>query len=409
LLEFTGERVIPGQVNDDLWAEHYSRYAFARRYVQGRRVLDSGCGSGYGAAELALSALSVVGLDLSTDAVAYAQRNFPGPNLRFTAGSCTQLPFRDTSFDIVVAFEVIEHLDNYTGFLDECARVLTAQGLLLVSSPNRLYYTESRGQTGANPYHRHEFAPAEFAEVLSRVFPQVSLLVQNQVKSFAFYPPRGFWPTDARMDSTAGNAETAHFLIALCGRDRHAPQSSFVYVPRAANLLREREQHIRLLEDQLANEKKWHGETAALFRKAEGELKEHNQWALQLDQELAGARDRIATLNAELEAMAEGYDARLRDVEHDLEERTQWAQRIQTEGTAALLAMKQDLEGRIEELGKCVGMLESAEQTIVERTEWAQRLEAERQRLAELLNFARSSRWVKLGRAAGVGPALEDA
>ncbi len=51
--EFTGERVIPGQVNDDLWAEHISRYAFAARFAAGKRVLDIGCGTGYGTAELA--------------------------------------------------------------------------------------------------------------------------------------------------------------------------------------------------------------------------------------------------------------------------------------------------------------------------------------------------------------------
>ena len=51
--EFTGERVIPGQVNDDLWAEHIARYAFAARLSDGARVLDIGCGTGYGTAELA--------------------------------------------------------------------------------------------------------------------------------------------------------------------------------------------------------------------------------------------------------------------------------------------------------------------------------------------------------------------
>jgi len=54
LVEFTGERVIPGQVNDDLWSEHIARYAYARRYAEGRRALDAGCGTGYGSAELAL-------------------------------------------------------------------------------------------------------------------------------------------------------------------------------------------------------------------------------------------------------------------------------------------------------------------------------------------------------------------
>jgi SAM-dependent methyltransferase len=409
LLEFTGERVIPGQVNDDLWAEHFSRYAFARRYVQGCRVLDAGCGSGYGSAELSLRAQTVTGLDLSSDAVEYASHNFGSANVRFAAGSCTQLPFRTGAFDVVVAFEVIEHLKEYAVFLDECARVLTGEGLLIVSSPNRLYYNQSRGATGANPYHEHEFAPEEFVDTLRRVFPQVSLLVQNHVRSLAFYPARGFWPADARLDSTAGTAESAHFLIAVCSRNKAAAESAFVFVPRAANLLWEREEHIRLLEEQLGDEKRSRADAMGLFQTTEKQLKERNQWALHLDQELADARERIEELDAELTAMAGGYEARLRELGDELDERTAWVKQIQAESATAIEGLKSDLSGRIEELAKCVMLLSAAEQTVVERTEWAQRTETERQRLTELLNFARSSRWVKLGRAAGVGPALEDA
>src|SRR5712692_3102716 len=124
LVEFTGERVIPGQVNDDLWSEHVARYAYARRYAEGKRVLDAGCGTGYGSAELAQSANAVTGLDTAPEALEYARRNYPIPNLRFAAGSCTELPFASGSFDLTVAFEVIEHVREFRKFLDECARVL---------------------------------------------------------------------------------------------------------------------------------------------------------------------------------------------------------------------------------------------------------------------------------------------
>jgi len=70
LAEFTGERVIPGQVEVDLWNEHVARYVFAARYARGRRVLDAGCGSGYGAVRLALNASSVWGVDVAEEALA---------------------------------------------------------------------------------------------------------------------------------------------------------------------------------------------------------------------------------------------------------------------------------------------------------------------------------------------------
>src|SRR5580698_5397181 len=89
LVEFTGERVIPGHVNDDLWSEHVARYAFARRYVDKQRVLDAGCGTGYGSAELAQSATDVVGVDIAAGAIEYATANYPIPGLRFVESSCT--------------------------------------------------------------------------------------------------------------------------------------------------------------------------------------------------------------------------------------------------------------------------------------------------------------------------------
>ena len=108
--EFTGERVIPGQVDIDLWNEHLSRYAFAARLARRKRVLDVGCGAGYGSAELAAAASSVIGIDIDGDAVAYAAAHYSRSNLSFQQAAATALPFPDASFELVVAFEVIEHL-----------------------------------------------------------------------------------------------------------------------------------------------------------------------------------------------------------------------------------------------------------------------------------------------------------
>src|SRR5579883_1695375 len=112
LAEFTGERVIPGEVDVDLLNEHLARYAFAARLARGKRVLDAGCGAGYGSAELAEMAEEVTGVDVAPEAVAYANEHYTLPNLRFEQGSCTSLAYGDGCFDLVVAFEVIEHLED---------------------------------------------------------------------------------------------------------------------------------------------------------------------------------------------------------------------------------------------------------------------------------------------------------
>src|ERR1700685_1646133 len=97
-VEFTGERVIPGQVDADLLNEHLARYAFAARLARGKRVLDAGCGAGYGSAELVKSALSVVGVDAATEATVYAREHYRLPNLHFEQASCGGLPHPDATF-----------------------------------------------------------------------------------------------------------------------------------------------------------------------------------------------------------------------------------------------------------------------------------------------------------------------
>src|ERR1035438_10067223 len=118
MAEFTGERLIPGEVDVDLLNEHVARYTFASRLARGKRVLDGGCGAGYGSAELDRTALTVVGADLAPEAVEFARAHYQSPNLSFEQASCVSLPYDASSFDLVVAFEVIEHLQDWRAFLD---------------------------------------------------------------------------------------------------------------------------------------------------------------------------------------------------------------------------------------------------------------------------------------------------
>ena len=115
MAEFTGERVIPGEVDVDLMNEHLARYTFAARLSTGKRVLDAGCGAGYGSAELAHAAHAVVGIDCAAEAVRFARDNYRLPNLQFEQATCRSLPHRDCSFDLVVAFEVAEHAPDPLG------------------------------------------------------------------------------------------------------------------------------------------------------------------------------------------------------------------------------------------------------------------------------------------------------
>ena len=393
MVEFTGERVIPGQVNDDLWSEHVARYALARRFAAGKRVLDAGCGTGYGSAELAQSAAAVTGVDISADAIEYASASYPIPGLRFLESSCTAMPMPAESFDLVVAFEVIEHLTDYRALLTECARVLTREGLLIVSSPNKRYYAETRAATGPNPFHEHEFEAAEFVRELQYVFPNVRLLLQNRVESFAFHPAVSFWPAEARIDGGGGGAEDAHFFVGICSAGPLPEPKSFVYVPKAANILRERELHVEALQQQLAQVKADREALLEFLRQQTRDLEERTLWAQGLDADLKAAGERIGALQNEVAEMAAGYQAQVSKMEHEDRVKTEWARKVSAE-----------LEAKCRELAECVTLLDTAEATVCERTEWAQSAEAQRAALAAQLEMIKASRWVKIGRTVGLGP-----
>jgi SAM-dependent methyltransferase len=322
--------------------------------------------------------------------------------LLFLVSSCIATPFRPNSFELVVAFEVIEHLQDYRAFLNECARVVTPQGLFIVSSPNKSYYAESRAKTGPNPFHEHEFEADEFVSELSRVFSNVRLLLENRVESFAFHPARTFWPAGVRIDGGGGTAAEANFLIGLCSFGRLPDPQSFVYVPKAANLLREREQHVQLLEQQLARTKKWLAEAQAerdalldLYRKQTDELLDRTRWAEKLGAELDALGEVLTNERKAAEALVRDYEARVAHLEGENLVKTEWA-----------LATETSLEEKRGELAECLRLLEAAETTVVERTLWAQRAEKLRADLAAQLDLIRQSRWVRLGRKFGLGPNL---
>jgi SAM-dependent methyltransferase len=410
--EFTGERVVPGEVNVDLWNEHLARYAFAARLVEGATVLDVGCGTGYGSAELAQRAHSVTAIDVSDEAVEYASQHYRLTNLRFERASAAALPFSDQSFTAVVAFEVIEHLADWELLLREARRVLTADGVFLVSTPNRLYYQESRKGSGANPYHVHEFEFDEFHEAVARYFPGVRVCTQDRVEATVFCPPRVQSPAAIKIELADTQPKRSAFFLAVSapGRDL-AP---FVFVPRTANILREREQHIARLEGELALKNEWL-EKATAERDALQQLRDADQkhieeksrWGLQLEREWNQSLARIAALQAELESeqesarqVAQAYEAKVRELERDVQDKVAWARETEQR-------LEGELQAKITELGEAVRLLDQAEETVRSRTEWAQSLQTTIDLLQQQLAAVRTSRWVKLGRLIGIGPRID--
>ena len=128
-LEFTGERFTP-ECEREIWYEHLHRYVFALEFCKGKRVLDAACGEGYGTAVLASQAKSVTGVDISSEAINHASARYSDrPGVQFEVADCCDLPFEDNSFDLVVSFETIEHLEGQEKMLASFRRVLVDNGL----------------------------------------------------------------------------------------------------------------------------------------------------------------------------------------------------------------------------------------------------------------------------------------
>ncbi|MEV6875568.1 glycosyltransferase [Amycolatopsis sp. NPDC051128] len=178
LIEWTGERCVPWTDDFQVIYEHYHRYAFAARFVAGKRVLDLASGEGYGSALMARSATEVVGLELDPTTVEHARKRYPLGNARFEVGSITDPSALDgETFDVITCFEAIEHVDEQDRLMELVRNRLAPSGIFLCSTPDVEVYTHDHGNE--NPYHVHELTGPAFRSLLSRSFEHVVVLRQN--------------------------------------------------------------------------------------------------------------------------------------------------------------------------------------------------------------------------------------
>ena len=155
-----GERFLPDLMSGDIELEHLHRYRFAGRLVAKKIVLDIASGEGYGSAYLAQNAKRVFGVDIAVKAVESARQKYQRSNLKFIEGSCSDIPLKDASVDIVVSFETIEHHAEHEAMMREITRVLRPRGLLIISTPDKLEYSDKPGFR--NPFHVKELYREEF-------------------------------------------------------------------------------------------------------------------------------------------------------------------------------------------------------------------------------------------------------
>lgn len=148
----------------EAWQMICCRYYTAARFVTGKQVLEVGCGTGRGLGYLSARAQKVIGGDCGEDNLSYVRQHY-GERAELVVLDAGQLPFKDSSFDVVVAMEVIYYLTHLGDFFEECHRILRKRGILCLCLPNkdvpgfhasplsRRYYSVPELFTSLNRHH----------------------------------------------------------------------------------------------------------------------------------------------------------------------------------------------------------------------------------------------------------------
>jgi ubiquinone/menaquinone biosynthesis C-methylase UbiE len=188
--KYTGERLETHEQGEGM-IEHLHRYAIAMEKCKGKVVLDIASGEGYGSNLLATVASKVTGVDIDNETVRAANEKYAPNrnNLEFLQGSADKIPCSPGIFDVVVSFETIEHHDKHQEMMSEIKRVLKPGGLLIISSPDKLFYSEKPGTK--NPFHVKELYKDEFRSLLTSHFKNVGLYRQKAFFSSVITPDEG--------------------------------------------------------------------------------------------------------------------------------------------------------------------------------------------------------------------------
>jgi 2-polyprenyl-3-methyl-5-hydroxy-6-metoxy-1,4-benzoquinol methylase len=116
---------------------HCKAYEHASALCEGRSVLDWGCNNGYGLPLLAITALQVGSLDTNVKCVEEARRRYPAYANDIWLYNGRDIPFPTRDWDVIVSFQVIEHVRNMSAYLQAIKSVLSDAGVVLFTTPNR--------------------------------------------------------------------------------------------------------------------------------------------------------------------------------------------------------------------------------------------------------------------------------
>ena len=182
---WTGER-LETYVYSNTAVEHLHRYAMAIELVKDKKVLDIACGEGYGTHLISRYAKKIIGVDIDENVIKDAKAKYKIANLEFKVGRVEALPIEDNSVDVVISFETLEHHEKHVEMLLEIKRVLSVNGIIIISTPDKKYYSDIPNYK--NPFHIKELYGAEFRELVKSHFKYTQFYLQNIFKGSLILP-----------------------------------------------------------------------------------------------------------------------------------------------------------------------------------------------------------------------------
>ena len=286
-------------------SEHRGRYLWAAQLAEGLRVLDAGCGTGYGLKLIEEGGASgVVGVDIAEEAVARAAELNDSELVEVLQADVGALPFADDTFDLVVCFETLEHLDEQERAIRELRRVLRPAGLLAISSPNREVYPPG------NPYHTHEFVPEELEQALASEFTNVRLYRQSPWLSAAILDDEQSRAADRQPIQAAHVVKLAAvqpgsevFTVALASAGELPDPEALVVMGDPFEIRWWHEQLDIVIEerDRLLSEREQAiGEREQLLSTLRTQASEHEQERQERGRALLAAKARLASANSDI-------------------------------------------------------------------------------------------------------------
>lgn len=174
-----GERILPDILKSPYERMLYAKHLFSYEYIttilpSDYNILEIGCGEGYGSYLISKYFRNIIALDNNKETIDCAIKKYQAPNLKFIYYEGEILPFDDSSFDAVIAFQVIEHIKNDKAFVQQVVRILKDGGQFIATTPDKTYRLKP-GQKPWYKYHIREYNKDELLDLLKPYFSNISI------------------------------------------------------------------------------------------------------------------------------------------------------------------------------------------------------------------------------------------